>query len=137
RGSRRCRAAVFRAEQRNAATVAQVCQPLDGIPLAAARVQALSVKKLEARLDARFRLLTLGSRTALPRQQTLRALIDWSYDLWSPSERELLRRHSDFAGGLPKLRKSVSHAGTNRSSSAGSSIGSFISCGRLQRCFPY
>ena len=63
----------------------EVCHRLDGIPLAielaAARVKALPVEQIAARLDDRFRLLTGGSRTALPRQQTLRALIDWSYDL--------------------------------------------------------
>src|SRR6185503_13166368 len=62
-------------------------------------VKALPVEKLVARLDDRFRLLTGGSRTALPRQQTLRALIDWSYDLLSEAERALLRRLSVFAGG--------------------------------------
>src|SRR5205823_933603 len=76
---------------------------LDGIPLAielaAARVRALPVEQIAARLNDRFRLLTGGSRTALPRQQTLRALIDWSYDLLSPPERVLLRRLSVFAGG--------------------------------------
>src|SRR5690242_7363046 len=85
------------------AAVVQVCRHLDGIPLAielaAARVKALPVEKLNERLDDMFRLLTGGSRTALPRQQTLRALIDWSYDLLSPSEQALLRRLSVFAGG--------------------------------------
>src|SRR5713226_5481995 len=95
--------ATFAVTQANALSVAQVCQRLDGIPLAielaAARVKALSVEKLNERLDDMFRLLTGGSRTALPRQQTLRALIDWSYDLLSPSEGALLRRLSVFAGG--------------------------------------
>src|SRR5207249_2803661 len=76
---------------------------LDGIPLAielaAARVRALPVEQIAVRLEDRFRLLTGGSRTALPRQQTLRALIDWSYDLLSASERCLLRRLSVFAEG--------------------------------------
>jgi non-specific serine/threonine protein kinase len=89
--------------EQNARAVAQVCQRLDGIPLAlelaAARVKALSVEQIAARLDDRFRLLTGGSRTALPRLQTLRALIDWSYDLLSEPERALLRRLSVFAGG--------------------------------------
>jgi predicted ATPase/class 3 adenylate cyclase/Tfp pilus assembly protein PilF len=93
----------FEVTAANAAAVAQVCQRLDGIPLAlelaAARVKALPVGQLAARLDDRFRLLTGGSRTALPRQQTLRALIDWSYDLLSEPERALLRRLSVFAGG--------------------------------------
>src|SRR5205807_8834614 len=83
--------------------VLQVCRRLDGIPLAielaAARVKALPVEEIAARLDDRFRLLTGGSRTALPRQQTLRALIDWSHDLLSGAERTLLRRLSVFAGG--------------------------------------
>ncbi len=87
----------------NAAAVAHVCQRLDGIPLcielAAARVKALPVEKLNERLSDMFRLLTGGSRTALPRQQTLRALIDWSYDLLTDAERSLLRRLSVFAGG--------------------------------------
>jgi predicted ATPase/DNA-binding SARP family transcriptional activator len=86
-----------------ARAVVQVCQRLDGIPLAielaAARVKALSVEKLNERLDDMFGLLTGGSRTALPRHRTLRALIDWSYDFLSPSERALLGRLSIFAGG--------------------------------------
>jgi len=94
---------VFRLIPQNAPAVAQVCRQLDGIPLAielaAARLRALSIEQLAARLDDRFRLLTGGSRTALPRQQTLRALIDWSYDLLDEPERALLRRLSVFAGG--------------------------------------
>src|SRR5207244_1028055 len=95
--------ATFALTEQNAPAVVQVCERLDGIPLAielaAARVKALSVEKLNERLDDMFRLLTGGSRTALPRQQTLRALIDWSYDLLSESEQSLLRRLSVFAGG--------------------------------------
>ncbi len=87
----------------NALAVAQVCHRLDGIPLAielaAARVKTLKVEQIATRLDDRFRLLTGGSRTALPRQQTLRAMIDWSYDLLPEPERVLLRRLSVFAGG--------------------------------------
>jgi non-specific serine/threonine protein kinase len=88
----------------NAAAVARVCQRLDGIPLAlelaAARVKALPVEQIAERLDDRFRLLSgVFSRTALPRHQTLRALIDWSHDLLSEPERTLLRRFSVFAGG--------------------------------------
>jgi len=87
----------------NAPSVAQVCLRLDGIPLAlelaAARVRSLSVEEVNTRLDQRFRLLTGGSRTVLPRQQTLRALIDWSYDLLTEAEKTLLRRLSVFAGG--------------------------------------
>jgi predicted ATPase/class 3 adenylate cyclase len=87
----------------DASFVAQICACLDGIPLAielaAARTNFLSVDQIAARLDDRFRLLTGGSRTALPRQQTLRALIDWSYDLLTEEERALLRRLSVFSGG--------------------------------------
>jgi predicted ATPase/class 3 adenylate cyclase len=92
----------FTVSGENAPSIAQICCRLDGIPLAlelaAARVKALSPEKINERLDDRFRLLTGGARTALPRQQTLRALIDWSYDLLSPAERALLRRLSVFAG---------------------------------------
>jgi predicted ATPase/class 3 adenylate cyclase len=87
----------------NLRAVAQICQRLDGIPLAlelaAARTRLLSVVQIAERLDDRFRLLTGGSRTALPRQQTLRALIDWSYDLLPAAERAALARLSVFAGG--------------------------------------
>ncbi len=95
--------ATFRMTKDNAPAIAQICFRLDGIPLAielaAARVKVLAVDKITERLDDRFRLLTGGSRTALPRQQTLRALIDWSYDLLAEPERVLLRRLSVFAGG--------------------------------------
>ena len=67
--------------------------------LAAARIKMISVEQISKRLDDRFRLLTGGARTALPRQQTLRALIDWSYDILTENERLLLRRLSVFAGG--------------------------------------
>ncbi len=87
----------------NTASVAQICSRLDGIPLAielaAARTKLLSVDQIAARLDDLFRLLVGGSRTALPRQQTLRALIDWSYDLLSDEEKQLLRFTSVFVGG--------------------------------------
>jgi predicted ATPase/DNA-binding CsgD family transcriptional regulator len=93
----------FVLDEDNAAAVAAVCARLDGIPLAlelaAARLSSLSVSEISARLDQRLRLLTGGSRTALPRHQTLRALIDWSYDLLNPEERIVLDRLSVFAGG--------------------------------------
>jgi len=93
----------FRVTPENAATLVSICRRLDGIPLAielaAARVRSLSVDDINRRLDQRFRLLTGGSRTALPRQQTLRSLIDWSYDLLQDPEKLLLRRLSVFAGG--------------------------------------
>jgi predicted ATPase/class 3 adenylate cyclase len=86
----------------NAPAVAQICSRLDGIPLAielaAARLRGLSAEQISERLDDRFRLLTGGSRTALPRQQTLRAMIEWSYDLLSEAERVLLRRLAVFVG---------------------------------------
>lgn len=87
----------------NRPTVTKICRRLDGIALAielaAARIRALDVEELFVRLDERFRILTGGSRTALPRQQTMRALIDWSYDLLLAPEQALLRRVAVFAGG--------------------------------------
>lgn len=87
----------------NTRVVAQICRRLDGIPLAielaAARIKLFTVEQIAAHLDDRFRLLTGGSRTALARQQTLRATMDWSYGLLSDSERMLFRRLSVFAGG--------------------------------------
>jgi predicted ATPase/transcriptional regulator with XRE-family HTH domain len=88
---------------RDAAAVANICRRVDGIPLAiemaAARVNTLSIEQLAGRLDDAFRVLISGSRTAVPRQQTLRATIDWSYDLLAEGERLLLQRLSVFAGG--------------------------------------
>lgn len=93
----------FELNESNAHAVAQICRRLDGIPLAielsVARVKMMPVEQVAARLDDRFRLLTGGSRNALPRHQTLRALIDWSYDLLSDMERTLFLRLSVFAGG--------------------------------------
>ncbi len=93
----------FAVTNENAPALASICCRLDGIPLAielaAARVRVMPVEQIERRLDERFRLLTGGSRTALPRQQTLRSLIDWSYDLLSEPEQTLLQRLSVFAGG--------------------------------------
>ena len=93
----------FIVDDASAAAVAAICVRLDGIPLAlelaAARLGSLSVPEINARLDQRFRLLTTGNRTALPRHQTLRALIDWSYDLLSSEERIVFERLSVFAGG--------------------------------------
>jgi predicted ATPase/class 3 adenylate cyclase len=88
---------------RNAPAIVQIGRQLDGIPLAlelaAARTRVLPPEQIVARLDDRFRLLTGGSRTALPRHQTLLALIEWSHDLLSEAERVLLRRLAVFAGG--------------------------------------
>jgi predicted ATPase/Tfp pilus assembly protein PilF len=94
----------FQLTDKNATSVAQICHRLDGIPLAielaAVRVKALPVDKILSRLSDRFQLLTGGNRTALPRQQTLRAAVDWSYDLLIPKERVLLNRVTVFAGGF-------------------------------------
>jgi len=92
----------FVVDAANATAVAAICVRLDGIPLAlelaAARLGPLSAAEINDRLDQRFRLLTTGNRTALPRHQTLRALIDWSYDLLSAQERIVFDRLSVFAG---------------------------------------
>jgi predicted ATPase/DNA-binding winged helix-turn-helix (wHTH) protein len=86
------------------AWIAGICRRLDGIPLAielaAARAASLGIEELAARLDDRFRLLARGRRTALPRHQTLRATLDWSYELLTEPERALLRRLAIFAGGF-------------------------------------
>src|SRR2546427_416734 len=91
-------------DRRLASTTAAICRRLDGIPLvielAAAHIAAFGVDGVAARLDDRFRLLTGGSRTALPRHQTLRATLDWSYDLLSAPDRVVLRRLAVFAGGF-------------------------------------
>jgi len=93
----------FRLNEDSVRAVAEICRRLDGIPLAielaAARVRTMSVEQISARLDDRFRLLNRGDRTALPRQQTLRALIDWSHDLLDAKERVIFRRLAVFAGG--------------------------------------
>ncbi|MCC3317041.1 BTAD domain-containing putative transcriptional regulator [Nocardia africana] len=84
-------------------TIARVCRALDGIPLAielaAARLRTMSLDQLADRLDDRFRLLTGGSRTAIPQHRTLRAVVDWSWELLTDAERMVLRRLSVFAGG--------------------------------------
>ncbi|MFB7663369.1 BTAD domain-containing putative transcriptional regulator [Kitasatospora sp. NPDC056138] len=85
------------------AACAEICRRLDGLPLAielaAARLRGLTPRQLADRLDSRFALLTAGSRTLLPRQQTLRAVVDWSWDLLGKRERAVLRRLSVFTGG--------------------------------------
>jgi predicted ATPase/DNA-binding CsgD family transcriptional regulator len=94
----------FAIDASNKDAIARICRRLDGIPLAlelaAGRLRALSPQQLLERLDDRYRLLTGGSRTALPRQQTLRALIDWSYELCSSDEQVLWARLSTFADGF-------------------------------------
>ena len=94
----------FLLTERDAPAIAEICARLDGIPLAlelaAARMRSLSTGEINARLHDRFKLLTGGSRVALERQQTLRALVSWSYDLLQEREQMLLDRLSVFAGGF-------------------------------------
>ena len=94
----------FTLSDESAPFVGEICRRLDGIPLAielaAARVKVLSPQQLAQKLDERFRVLTGGDRSALPRQQTMRALIDWSYDLLTDEERALFRKLSIFAGAF-------------------------------------
>ncbi|MER6101141.1 BTAD domain-containing putative transcriptional regulator [Streptomyces sp. NPDC001832] len=91
------------ADEETAAAAAEICRRLDGLPLAielaAARLRMLTPRQIADRLDDRFRLLTSGARTVLPRQQTLRAVVDWSWDLLDEPERTVLCRLSVFAGG--------------------------------------
>jgi predicted ATPase/class 3 adenylate cyclase len=101
----------------NAGAVAAICHRVDGIPLAlelaAARVRSLTVHQIAERLKDRLRLLVGGDPTALPRQQTLRGLIDWSHDLLEPGERTLFRRLAVFAGGCtPEAAEAVAAGGT-------------------------
>jgi predicted ATPase/DNA-binding CsgD family transcriptional regulator len=95
----------------NAAAVASICRALDGLPLAielaAARVRALSVEQISARLDDRFGLLTTGDRSAAPRQRTLRAAIEWSYELLTAPERAMFRRLSVFSGWSLEMAEQV------------------------------
>ena len=94
----------FVTDDASAMVLTSVCRRLDGIPLAielaAARLSSMSLDDLAKRLDQRFRLLTGGSRNSLPRQQTLGAMVAWSYDLLSEPEREVLRRLTVFVGGF-------------------------------------
>src|SRR5262249_45386703 len=94
----------FEATPANTAAIAEICRRLDGIPLAielaAARVRSLPVQHIAERLDDRFWLLVDGNRTAVPRQRTLAAALDWSYQLLSPTERTVLGRLAVFAGGV-------------------------------------
>jgi predicted ATPase/class 3 adenylate cyclase len=94
----------FAVTAQNAKAIVEICRRLDGIPLAlelaAARVRTLPVEAIAGRLSDRFRLLTRGARTNLPRQQTLRALIDWSFDLLAEREKTVFARLSVFAGGF-------------------------------------
>ena len=99
---------LFEVSSANEDAVRRICERLDGLPLAvelaAARVATLDVQEIEGRLDDRFRLLRRGVRTALPRQQTLQALIDWSHDLLDDDERRVFRRLGAFAGSFTVAR---------------------------------
>ena len=94
----------FTLDEQTAGLAASVCRRLDGIPLAlelaAARLSSMSLRQVGDRLDQRFRLLTGGSRNAMPRQQTLQATVEWSFGLLNQAERETLTRLSVFAGGF-------------------------------------
>ncbi|MBM7492851.1 putative ATPase/DNA-binding SARP family transcriptional activator [Micromonospora luteifusca] len=93
----------FRVDDRTVEPVVNICRSLDGMPLAielaAARLRAMTAEQVSTRLEDRFRLLTGGSRTALPRHQTLRAVVDWSWDLLDPADQALWRRLAVFSGG--------------------------------------
>ncbi len=95
----------FSVSEANAPAIAQICFRLDGIPLAlelaAARCRQMSAERIAAELDDRFHLLTGGARTVLPRQQTLAASVDWSYDRLDEIEQVLFRRLGVFAGSFP------------------------------------
>ncbi|MFG2774236.1 ATP-binding protein [Streptomyces sp. NPDC048350] len=129
---------------------AEICRRLDGLPLAielaAARLRLLSPRQIADRLDDRFRLLTSGARTVLPRQQTLRAVVDWSWDLLTEPERAVLRRMSVFSGGCdlsaaeavcsaagdggvsgPGGAAGAGASGTSGTSGAGGSVGDGVS----------
>jgi predicted ATPase/DNA-binding winged helix-turn-helix (wHTH) protein len=115
----------FTFDDANVGAVLEICRRLDGLPLAlelaAARIDVFGVRELAAHLDDRFRVLTSGRRTALPRQQTLGATLDWSYQLLSETERTVLRRLAVFAGDFPleaaisvaaDIASSVGHIGS-------------------------
>jgi predicted ATPase/class 3 adenylate cyclase len=113
----------FTVTNHNAPTIAQICHQLDGIPLAielaAARIKTLRVEQIAERLDDRFRLLRDGGRSAIPRQQTLKALIDWSHNLLSADEQTLFRRLSVFSGGwILEAAESVCSISENPQSSS-------------------
>lgn len=121
----------FNLTERNALSVAQVCQRLDGIPLAielaAARVMMMSVGEIAKRLENRFDLLTSGNRTALPRHQTLRAAIDWSHELLSKPEQIFFRRLSVFSSGFTlDMAEKVATGGDVSKSQAISLLGQLI-----------
>jgi predicted ATPase/DNA-binding winged helix-turn-helix (wHTH) protein len=119
----------FTFDDTDVAAVLEICRRLDGVPLAlelaAARIDVLGVRELAAHLDDRFRVLTSGRRTALPRHQTLGATLDWSYQLLSEDERTVLRRLAVFAGDFP-LEAAVAVAVDIASSEIVDHIGSLV-----------
>lgn len=119
------------ADASTAAAAAEICRRLDGLPLAielaAARLRMLTPQQIAARLDDRFRLLTNGSRTVLPRQQTLGAVVDWSWDLLAEDERTTLRRLSVFAGGCTlEAAEAVCADGPHRTRDVAGLLGSLV-----------
>lgn len=121
----------FELSDSNVALVASICRRLDGIPLAielaAARLLSMSVEDLHDRLDQRFRLLSGGSRSALPRQQTLSAMVSWSYDLLNEFERVVLRHLSVFVNGFDlQAAESVCATGSVESYEVAELIGSLV-----------
>jgi predicted ATPase/DNA-binding CsgD family transcriptional regulator len=126
----RARAATpgFSIDEENAPPIAQICHDLDGIPLAlelaAARTRAMSARQIADGLTDRFRLLTGGARTLMPRQQTLRASVDWSYELLAEDEQQLLARLAVFAGGCsPEAVQAVCGAAARTSGRLESLVG--------------
>ncbi|MFI2437087.1 BTAD domain-containing putative transcriptional regulator [Streptomyces sp. NPDC018693] len=112
----------FRVTEDNAGVVAEICRRLDGLPLAielaAARLRALPAEELAARLDDRFRLLTGGNRSALPRHRTLRAVVDWSWHLLDEDQRHCLRRLAVFPAGITPASAAAVCGGEGRGSDA-------------------
>jgi predicted ATPase/DNA-binding winged helix-turn-helix (wHTH) protein len=119
----------FSPQEENLSAIAAICQHLDGIPLAiefaAARADTLGVQHVAARLNDRFALLAGARRTALPRHQTLRATLDWSYELLSESEQRLLRHLAVFPGGFT-IKAAVAVAGAGQSETLEESISSLV-----------
>lgn len=119
------------ADEATALAGAEICRRLDGLPLAielaAARLRMLTPQQIADRLDDRFRLLTSGSRTVLPRQQTLRAVVDWSWELLDDDERVTLRRLSVFAGGCTlEAAEAVCADGSGGAGDAARLLGSLV-----------
>src|SRR5262249_46051038 len=111
--------------------IAAICRRLDGIPLAiefaAARAAMLGLQSVLSMLEERFSMLAVGRRTALPRHQTLRATLDWSYELLPESERRLLRRLANFAGGFTiEAAIEVTGDGDNSETAVPDAIGSLV-----------